>query len=48
MGRGSVGFVSLFAFFLESFAHRMLVGKLEPGGLFAGQLAWGGGRGCGC
>jgi len=46
MSRGSAGFVSLFAFFLESFAHRMLVGKLESGGLFAAQLAWGGGNAC--
>src|SRR6516162_8230226 len=39
---GSAGFVSLFAFFLESFAHLPVVGKLEPRSIPAGQLTGGG------
>jgi hypothetical protein len=46
-GRGSAGFVSLFAFFLESFTHVLVVGKLEPGGFLAGQLT-GSGASLGC
>jgi hypothetical protein len=44
---GSAGFVSLFAFFLESFAHLLVVGKLHPGSLLASQLT-GGGASLGC
>src|SRR5262249_6405196 len=43
----SAGFVSLFAFLLESFAHVPLIGKLELGGFLAGQLT-GGGASPGC
>jgi hypothetical protein len=43
----SAGFVSLFAFFLESFAHVPVVGKLEPRSIPAGQLT-GGGASVGC
>ena len=39
---GSAGFVSLLAFFLESFPHLPVVGKLEPRSIPAGQLTGGG------
>jgi len=44
---GSAGFVSLFAFLLESFAHVPLVGILELRSIPAGQLT-GGGASLGC
>jgi hypothetical protein len=42
MSRGSVGFVSLFAFFLESFAHLLVARKLELRSLLASHLTGGG------
>ena len=47
MSRGSVGFVSLFAFFLESFAHLLVARKLELRSLLASHLT-GGGASLGC